>query len=94
MGHPQAILRLFMIFENKQNKFYHKLMWENARPVSNAGIQTHSLLNMSLFPLPLDQGILFNIKRISFSANLGYCNHYCLHNALIPLQSQNRAQSC
>ena len=31
-------------------------MWKNVHPVYGAGIQTHDLQNMSLFPLPLDHG--------------------------------------
>ena len=31
-------------------------MWKNVHPVYSAGIQTHDLWNMSLFPYPLDQG--------------------------------------
>ena len=31
-------------------------MWKNVHPVNSTGIQTHNLWNMSLLPLPLDQG--------------------------------------
>ena len=31
-------------------------MWKNVHPVYGAGIRTHNLRNVSLFPLPLDQG--------------------------------------
>ena len=31
-------------------------MWKNVHPVYGAGIRTHNLQNVSLFPLPLDQG--------------------------------------
>ena len=31
-------------------------MWKNVHSVYGAGIRTHDLWNMSLFPLPLDQG--------------------------------------
>ena len=30
-------------------------MWKNVHPVYSAGIRTHDLWDVSLFPLPLDQ---------------------------------------
>ena len=31
-------------------------MWKNVHPVYGAGIRTHNLRYVSLYPLPLDQG--------------------------------------
>ena len=31
-------------------------MWKNVHPVYGTGIRTHDLQNVSLLPLPLDQG--------------------------------------
>ena len=42
--------RLFSVFSNKQYNFYNKYMWKNVHPVYGAGIQTHNLQNVSLFP--------------------------------------------
>jgi len=55
-GPSSASFCLFSVFSNKQYKFYNKLMRKNVHPVYSAGIQTHDFWNMSLLPLPLDQG--------------------------------------
>ena len=52
MGKPWALFRLFLVFSNN---FYNKFMWKNVHPVYGAGIRTHNLRNVSLFPLLLDQ---------------------------------------
>ena len=53
---------VFLVFSNKQYNFYNKYMLKNLHPVYGAGIPTHNLQNVSLFPQPLDQG-----SRNSFS---------------------------
>ena len=55
----RAIHSLFFIhYQSFQTnkRIWHQIKIKNAHPVSGAGIRTHVLLNMSLLPLPLDQG--------------------------------------
>ena len=49
-GQPWPLFRLFSVFSNKQYNFYNKYMWKNVHPVYGAGIWTHNLQNVSLFP--------------------------------------------
>ena len=61
MGQPQALIRLFSVFSNKQYNLYKNQCEKcHVHLVYGAGIQTHHLSNMSRLPLPLDQlhGIL------------------------------------
>ena len=46
---------LFLVFSNKHYyNFYNKYVVKNVHP--GAGIQNHDLQNVSLLPVPLDQG--------------------------------------
>ena len=46
----------FSVFSNKHHyNFYNKYV-KNVHPVYGAGIRTHDLQIVSLFPKPLDQG--------------------------------------
>ena len=58
MGQPRPLFRLFSVFSNKQhyNSYNKNICGKNVHPVYCAGIQTHDLRNVCLFPLPLDQG--------------------------------------
>ena len=56
MVHPRLVLFIFSLFQT--NYFYKKSIWENVHPVYSAGIRTHNLQDVSLFPLPLDLGLL------------------------------------
>ena len=57
MGQSRPLFRLFSVFFKKTSiQFCNKLMWKNVHPVYGPGIRTHDLHNMSLLPLPLDQG--------------------------------------
>ena len=54
-------LKFISIFLQKKKKNIFTILttnicWKNVHPVNGAGIQTHDLWNVSLFPLPLDQG--------------------------------------
>ena len=40
----------FRSFQTNITNFYNKYMWKNVHPVYSAGIWTHNLRNMSLFP--------------------------------------------
>ena len=53
-ANPGLFFVYFRSFSNKHYNFYN--MWKNVHPVYGAGIRTHDLRNVSLFPLPLDQG--------------------------------------
>ena len=46
---------IFSLFKQTL-QFYNKYMWKNVHPLNCAGIRTHDLRIVSLFPLPLDQG--------------------------------------
>ena len=57
MDQPRPLFPLFSVSSSKHHyNFYNKYMWKNVHPVYGAGIRTHDLWNVSLFPLPLDQG--------------------------------------
>ena len=56
MAQPRPLFRLFSVYSNKHYNFYNIYMWKNVHSVYSAGIQTHDLQNVSLFPKPLDQG--------------------------------------
>ena len=56
MGQPRPLFHLFSVFSNKHHyNSYNKYMWKKVHPVYGAGIWTHDLRNVSLFPLRLDQ---------------------------------------
>ena len=50
MGQPRPLFCLFSVFSNKHYNFYNKYLWKNVHPVYGAGIRTHDLRNVSLFP--------------------------------------------
>ena len=52
MGQPRPLFRLFSfgLFKQTSLQFYNKYMWKNVHPVYGAGIRTHDLQNVSLFP--------------------------------------------
>ena len=50
MDQPRPLFHLFLVFSNKHYNFYNNYMWKNVHPVYGAGIQTHDLWNVSLFP--------------------------------------------
>ena len=54
MGQPLPLFRLFSVFFKQTLQFLQYV--KNVHPVYGAGIRTHDLRNVSLFPWPLDQG--------------------------------------
>ena len=47
----RGLFRLFSVFFKQASiQFSNKLMWQNIHPVYGAGIRTHTLQSMSLFP--------------------------------------------
>ena len=54
MGQPRPLFCLFSVFFKQTLQFLQYV--KNVHPVYGAGIRTHNLQNVSLFPLPLDQG--------------------------------------
>ena len=50
MGQQWPLFHLFLVFSTKHYNFYNNYMWKNVHPVYGAGIQTHDLWNVSLFP--------------------------------------------
>ena len=44
------------LFQTNINTIFQQINVKNVHPVYGAGIRTHNLQNMSLLPLPLDQG--------------------------------------
>ena len=55
-ANPGLFFVYFGSFQTNITNFYNKYMWKNFHPVYGAGIWTHDHRNMSLLPLPLDQG--------------------------------------
>ena len=55
MGHPWPLFHLFSSLQ-KTLQFLQQINVKNIHPVYGAKIQTQDLWNMSLLPLPLDQG--------------------------------------
>ena len=49
MGQPGLFLFIFGLFKQTL-QFYNKYMWKNVHPVYGAGIRTHDLRHVSLFP--------------------------------------------
>ena len=73
MGHPGLFFVYFRLFKQTL-QFSQQINVKNVHPVNGAGIRTRNLRNMSLLPLPLDQGspgILINF------VNLLIFEHYC-----------------
>ena len=57
MGQPRPLFRLFSVFFKKNiNTILQQIHVKNVHPVYGPGIRTHDLHNVSLLPLPLDQG--------------------------------------
>ena len=52
---PASFSFIFGLFE-QTIQFYSKYLWKNVHPVYGAGIQSHDLWKVSLFPYPLDKG--------------------------------------
>ena len=58
MGQPRPLFRLFSVFSNKHQYNFYKYMRKYVHPVYIAGIRTHDLQNVSLFPITLRPGLL------------------------------------
>ena len=58
MGHPRPLFRLFTVIVKQNIQFLHQINVKkcHVHAVYSTRIQTHDLLYMSCFPLPLDQG--------------------------------------
>ena len=58
MGQSRPLFRLFPVFSNKQYNFLQQINVKKryVHPVYGTGIWTHDLRNVSLLPLPPDQG--------------------------------------
>ena len=58
MGQLRPLFRLFSVFLNKQYNIFTTNQCEktHVHPEYGGRIRTHDLQNMSLLPLPLDQG--------------------------------------
>ena len=58
MGQPRPLFNIFSSFQKYITNFTTNryLCEKNVHPVYGAGIRTHDLWNMSLLPLPLDEG--------------------------------------
>ena len=57
MDHPRYRRSLCQLFSVKHYKFYlQEINMKNVYPVYGAWNRTHNLRNMSVLPLPLDQG--------------------------------------
>ena len=60
MGQPRPLF-LFGPFKQTSLQFLQQKYGKNVHPVYGARIRTHDLRNVSLLPLPLDQGSLNNL---------------------------------
>ena len=56
MGHSVPLFRLFSVYFKQTIQILQQIKVKNVHPVSDAGIQTHDLLIMSLLLKPLDKG--------------------------------------
>ena len=74
MGQPRPLFVsfcFFLIFSNKQDKFYNNLSWNNDHPVSGAGMRTHNLLITSLSsplttaPVPVNVSSMRNCQLLN-----------------------------
>ena len=53
---PAFFIVYFGLFKQTPLQILQQINVKNVHPVYGAGIRTHNLQNMSLLPLPLDQG--------------------------------------
>ena len=94
MGQSRPLIRLFSVFSNKYHyNFYNRYMWKNVHPVYGAGIQTHDLRNVSLFPLPLDQGSRPCKTFLTFSLGKILLQHLAVLTALLNLSHPLQLES-
>ena len=58
---PDLFLVIFCLLKHAI-QFYYKLKWRTTRSITNARIQTHNLLIMSLLLIPLYRGFPLELK--------------------------------